>query len=100
MKIELYTIYDSKTGVYNKPFYQLNDDVCRRTCSDLLSSETDVAKHPEDFSLFHLGSYNDETAQFDLLATPRIVLKFHELRSALIAEQAKENLDMFGESNQ
>ena len=84
MKIELYTIYDSKSGVYNKPFYQLNDDVCRRTASDLLMGETDIAMHPEDFSLFHLGNYNDERAKFELLDAPRLVLKFHEEKRALL----------------
>ena len=31
---------------------------------------TDVGRYPSDFSLYHLGTYDDETAKFDLMPEP------------------------------
>jgi len=83
MKINIYVIYDSKARVYNKPFYQINHEICHRTCTDILSQPNDIAKHPEDFTVFHLGAYDDESAMFHLLDTPVSLFRFHELQAVL-----------------
>lgn len=76
----LYSIYDSKAGIYNKPFYLLNNAVAMRTAIDLLSDpNTDVGRHPEDFTLFKIGTYDDNTGQVAQLSTLEPVIRFHEL---------------------
>lgn len=88
MKINAYVIYDSKARIYNKPFYFLNDQVALRAASDICSDQnSDVANHPEDFSMFKIGTYDDETAMLLQLSTPEIVVRFHE-----IAGQSPDNL--------
>lgn len=80
MKLNIYVIFDAKAKLYNTPFYQLNNAVAHRTAESLVSDPTtDIARNPEDFTLFCLGSYDDNTAEFDLLATPEAIIKFHEL---------------------
>ena len=79
MKTEIYAIYDSKAQVYNKPFHQVNQAVAMRTATDLANdSNSEIAKNPEDYTMFYLGNYDDQTAQFDL-CEPKSVCKFHEL---------------------
>jgi len=80
MKTNIYTIYDTKAKVYNRPFHLLNDDIALRTATDLASdSNTDLGKHPQDFIMFKLGEYDDNTATFDLFDSPVSMFKFHEL---------------------
>lgn len=80
MKMQMFVIYDSKAEVYNKPFYQLNDACALRTARDLRSTpNNEINNNPEDYSMFHLGEYDDSNAQIDLNSSPKIFLKFHEI---------------------
>lgn len=80
MKTELYVIYDSKSGIYNKPFHQLNRDVALRTATDLANDpNSEISKFPEDYSLFLIGTYDDETAGMELTEAPQHVINFHEI---------------------
>lgn len=79
MKTEMYTIYDSKAQVYNKPFHCVNEQVAKRTVQNMRLEDNQMTRNPEDFSLWHLGSYDDEHAIFELLSTPKVVCKVHEL---------------------
>lgn len=79
MITKIYTIYDSKARVYNKPFFVLNDDVCLRSVLQMKGGDTDIATNPEDFSVWYLGTYDDNTAQLDLCGTPKVIAKVHEL---------------------
>lgn len=79
MKTEIYTIFDTKAKIYNKPFHQVNEAVALRTATDLANdSNSEIAKSPEDYILFYLGNYDDQSAQFEL-CEPKSICKFHEL---------------------
>lgn len=72
----LYSIYDSCTGTYNTPFIMDNDNSALRTFSDYcLIPDTTLAKHPEDFSLYCLGSYNKKTGNVQSEFKPRLLAK-------------------------
>ncbi len=63
----IYVIYDSKAGLYNTPFFMVNDQVALRSFTDLSQDKsTDVGRHPEDFTLFKVGLYDDVIADFQL----------------------------------
>ena len=84
MQIAVYTIYDQKSGVYNKPFYLVNDAVAKRSAVTLLRDETtEIARHPEDFTLMKLGYFEDTNAKFELLEVPEVLCKFIELQSLI-----------------
>jgi len=75
-----YVVYDSAAQIYNKPFYLINDQVAMRAAQDLIDDQnTDIARHPEQFSMFKIGIYDDETALFTILDTPINLVRFHEL---------------------
>lgn len=81
MKVNAYVIFDSPAKVYNKPFYLLNDQIAVRAMEDLINDDsTDIARHPSDFSLWRVGSYDDTTATFTSDEQLTLVCRAHELQ--------------------
>lgn len=88
MITNIYTIFDTKAGIYNKPFFLINDAVAERNARQLLTEPNDIQTNPEDFVLFKLGTYDDSSAEFDLLPAPAVMYRFHELLSNLPTDNA------------
>jgi hypothetical protein len=66
MKLNAYVIRDKKAGFYNNPFYLHNDDIAKRTMTDLVNDpESQINHHPEDFSIWKVGVYDNEIALFE-----------------------------------
>lgn len=62
----MFAIYDSKTEAYSKPFYSLTKGEAIRTFQDAVNSPDSMFyKHPGDFTLFNIGSYDDDKATLD-----------------------------------
>lgn len=86
----MYAIYDEKSKIYNKPFSMINEAVAIRAVKDLtLDKNTEVGRHPYDFSLWELGTYDDETAHFVPYETKRLICMAHEIDAFQIAENNK-----------
>lgn len=63
MNHNIYSVYDSKAEAYSLPFYMQHEAQAIRTFHDWANNpETPYYKHPEDFTLFHLGTYDEITA--------------------------------------
>lgn len=63
MITEVFSIYDSKAKLFFVPFFSFNKAVAQRQFAALAQdSATTISKSPEDFSLHHIGSYDDELA--------------------------------------
>lgn len=76
----MYAIYDTKAKVYNQPFHFHNDQMAIRACIDLRNDKnTEPGRHPEDFTLHHLGEYEDTTATIKSEKNARCVCRFIEL---------------------
>lgn len=60
--LRVYSIKDEKSLSFNTPFFALSDGVAIRNFMDLANDvQTLVCKHPEDFSLWLIGIF-DETS--------------------------------------
>lgn len=76
MKLQVYSIRDAKGEVYNTPFFQKTHGEAERNFRELVKDEKSmVAKYPEDFDLYHLGTYDDQSGTFQTLDTPLHMLK-------------------------
>lgn len=65
MILRVYAVFDMKSKTFNTPFFLINDDVAKRAFFDLVNDpNTTVARHPEDFSLWCLGSWEDVQGEF------------------------------------
>lgn len=83
MLFNVYTIYDSKTKAYSKPFYAINEAVAMRSIVDLLTNgDSDPRRHPEDFHLYEIGIFDDSTGSFTgtIEGTPIHVVKFIDIQ--------------------
>lgn len=77
---KVYSIYDSKSGVYTPPFLDFTNASAMRGFQQIVNNkETTVAQNPEDYTLFELGSFDDQKAKYELLATPHSLIMASEL---------------------
>lgn len=66
MKLNIYSIYDTASGTYLRPFFTGADGDAARSFSDLaIDAEHQIGKHPADYTLFRLGSFNDNTGKIE-----------------------------------
>ncbi len=60
MILEVFVIYDSKSEIYEAPFCQRTKGEAVRTFIDLVNNPKSlVSQHPEDYTLFHVGQYDN-----------------------------------------
>nr|AVQ10175.1 DNA binding protein VP4 [Gokushovirinae environmental samples] len=97
MKLQILATMDSAAGAYMRPFFVPSIGVGIRSFADEVnrpSAENVLYQHPEHFSLFHLGSWNDEDGRFDLLKVPVILSQAVSLRmevpNATVAPQGRQ----------
>lgn len=61
MMLNAYSVYDNKALAFNVPFFTSTDGQAVRMFADLANdSNTAVGRHPSDYSLFFIGSYEDQ----------------------------------------
>lgn len=72
MKVKVFSIYDSKMEAFNQPFFMNASGAAIRAFSDMVNGdkETNVYKHPEDYTLFELGVYDDLEGKIESYDTP------------------------------
>lgn len=71
MILKVFSVYDSKVEVYLQPFFMRTKGEAIRGFSDLVNDETtQFSKYKEDYTLYELGSFHDDTGLFDMLSKP------------------------------
>ncbi len=64
MKVQVYAIFDTCSGIYEKPFFHTADDAVRREFQDVCTSaDHPINKHPEHYSLWRLGNFDNTTGK-------------------------------------
>lgn len=64
MKLHAYTIFDVASGIYMRPFFSQADGQAIRGFKDIaLDKDHEIGKHPEDYTLFRIGDFNDNTGE-------------------------------------
>ena len=71
MKLLAFSVYDSKAEVYGTPIFFATKGLATRAFEDQCNkSDSPIAQHPGDFTLFHVGEFDVDTGKFETLATP------------------------------
>lgn len=66
--LKAYAIYDSKTQTFSQPmFMQSHGSMMRAWVDHVNESGSNIGKHPEDYILYEIGSYDDEKAVFECI---------------------------------
>lgn len=69
MILRAYTLHDVKALTYSPPFFQATDGQATRAVQDLVTDmSTTVGRHPSDFKLYCIGTYDDATGALQGLA--------------------------------
>lgn len=70
--MKVFSVWDASAGAYLPPFTFPSSGLAVRAFSDTVSSSDNsmFSKHPDDFVLFEIGSYDDSTGRFTSLDQP------------------------------
>ncbi|QXP08410.1 MAG: nonstructural protein [Arizlama microvirus] len=80
MQLKIYSIRDAKTEVFNPPFFNQTHGEAERNFKDLVNdTKTKPGLHPEDYDLYYIGDYDDNTGKVDPLSTPQHIVKAVQL---------------------
>jgi len=92
MKLNTYSIYDTASALYSRPFFTQSDGEAIRSFSDICQdAEHPIGKHPECYTLVRIGMFDDATGKFsdELNESLKTGLE------AIAQSKNPNNLDMF-----
>lgn len=90
MKLEIMTVLDKKARAFCSPFFVTHIAVGVRTFSmGANKPDTNVWAHPEDFALYHLGTFEDDSGECKLHPQPQHVAEAINLKKGVSDVQPK-----------
>lgn len=76
MIYQAFSIFDSAALVYSPPFFQATKGLAIRMFSETAKDmQTNIGRHPTDFTLFHIGEFDDQAGAMTRFDTPSPVIK-------------------------
>ena len=72
-----YTIFDTALEAYHQDYTLENDAIALRQFADMANEDTQIAKNPEDYSLWRIGTFETTTAELTP-EEPICLAKAHE----------------------
>lgn len=83
MILKVYALIDLKAGNYGTPFFCASNGLAIRMFSDLVRDpKTTLSRHPDDFQLFCLGEFDDNSGELISLNKPEYLSKAIEFINA------------------
>lgn len=71
MKLEIFSVYDSKARSFLPPFFLPQVGMATRIFQNCANDPGhQFGANPSDYTLFHLGNFDDESAAVDIKITP------------------------------
>ena len=77
----IYSIRDTKAEAFLKPFYLPNDNTAIRAVSDAIEQDQEFQKHKEDYILFQIGYFDDNTGEITSTETPNLIKTLAEIHN-------------------
>lgn len=77
MRYKILTVRDRAIDAYGQPFYATSVGGAVRSFSDEINNAREgnqLNKHPEDFDLFLLGEFDDNTGEFDITRPAQVAV--------------------------
>lgn len=92
--LKVVAVRDRAADLYRAPFFVPSVGTAIRAFSDHVNSkdDSDIVKHPEDFDLYLLADFDDESGIFECLPTPRQIAIGKDVRLAADSSKALAEL--------
>lgn len=73
--MKMFSVYDKKAECFSAPFFLKATGLALRGFSDMINAneQTQYSAHPEDFDLYELGEWDDETGKVEQYAEPKML---------------------------
>lgn len=80
MKTNVYAIMDAKVSAFMTPFFSHNDQTAMRSIKAALNHpESAISASPEDYSLYRIGIFCDESGVIEGYPTPDFIVRADNL---------------------
>ena len=97
MKLNVYSIFDSASGLYSRPFFTQSDADAIRSFSDIaIDAEHPIGKHPADYTLFRVGLWDDTTSKLTDEDNSSLCNALERVAQSQTVK--RENLELFDET--
>jgi hypothetical protein len=76
--LKVCALYDSQLGAFNRPMFVQSTGLAVRSFIDevkRVDGNNPLHAHPEDFLLYHVADWEEDTATFDNIVPPVILVK-------------------------
>lgn len=83
--MQIVAVRDTKADTYSRPFFVPTLGMAIRSFHDEVNrvdQNNELNKHPEDFNLYHLGTFEDEKGTFNGLDQPKQIAIGSQMRTA------------------
>ncbi len=72
MILQIYSVYDTKVASFGTPFFVNHEAVAIRSIANAVNDPSvEFHRHHADFMLFHMGEFSTDSAEFNLLVSPK-----------------------------
>jgi len=66
MFLNAYSIYDVKAGIFSQPYFSVNNAAAVRAFAQVANDPgNQIAVNPEDYVLYKVGTFNDQTGDLN-----------------------------------
>jgi len=80
MKYAVCAVKDRAVNAYNRPIYVPTVGVAIRSFTDECNkTDSELNNHPEDYDLYEIGQWDDETAIYTPLEAPRVITRAQDI---------------------
>lgn len=81
MQLLAFSIRDAKGDVFHSPFFKKTHGEAERDFDRLVNEPNSMpGQYPDDFDLYFLGDYDDQSGKFSALDTPKHLIKAVQVR--------------------
>lgn len=83
MQMQMFAIFDKASASFSRPFFELTKGLAIRTFTDAVNdANSPFGKYPQDFTLFYLGVFDDQSGELVGSSPDRVILASEVVRQS------------------
>lgn len=76
MNLHICAIYDTASQLFGRPFFVAATGQATRSFRDEINKpDTEFGRHPDDYSLYHFGTFDDNDGSWNLHSHPVLLVR-------------------------